>query len=243
MKQSGFSENMQASVELALRKCPVGSPAVETRVRIGDLVIAGFTGRDQRAVEAHIAELEEIGVKRPATVPVFYRVAAANLTSEAHITVLGEASSGEVEFVLFKLEDGLWIGVGSDHTDRELEAKYTVAASKQVCAKPIARDLWRFTDINSHWDTLELRAWATIGGEHGLYQQGKVSDMMSPDALIAQHAAHFGDIAVGTAMFCGTFAVAGGPRPGSRFEFEIFDPILDRRISHAYAINTLPVRQ
>ena len=42
---------------------------------IKSLVIAGWTGRNVAALEAHIKELEAIGVKRPKTVPIFYRVA------------------------------------------------------------------------------------------------------------------------------------------------------------------------
>ena len=37
------------------------------------LVVAGWTGRDRAAVEKHIKELEELGVKRPATTPIYYR--------------------------------------------------------------------------------------------------------------------------------------------------------------------------
>lgn len=53
----------------------------EVAVPVDTLVIAGWTGRDAAAVEAHIAELEAIGVPRPATVPCFYRVAAGLLTT------------------------------------------------------------------------------------------------------------------------------------------------------------------
>ena len=38
----------------------------------------------------------------------------------------------------------LWVGVGSDHTDREVET-YGVTVSKQMCDKPIARSSGRMT--------------------------------------------------------------------------------------------------
>ena len=47
---------------------------------VRELVIAGWTGKDVAALEKHIRELEAIGVKRPKTTPIFYRVAAALLT-------------------------------------------------------------------------------------------------------------------------------------------------------------------
>src|SRR4051812_45561647 len=99
-------------------------------VAIEQAVIAGWTGRDPIAVEKHIRELEVLGVKRPATTPIFYRVAAARLTTETVIDVVGGDSGGEVEFVLLAHGGRLWVGAGSDHTDREVE-KYGVTVSKQ----------------------------------------------------------------------------------------------------------------
>ena len=83
---------------LKLKDEPTGATI---EVAVADLVIAGWTGRDAAAVEAHIAELEAIGVPRPASVPCFYRVAAALLTTAEEIQAPGPDSSGEVEFVLF----------------------------------------------------------------------------------------------------------------------------------------------
>src|SRR5688572_33439307 len=102
---------------------------------IKNLVIAGWTGRNVAALEAHIKELEALGVKRPKSVPIFYRVAASLLTTADAIEVMADKSSGEVEFVLYALDDGMWIGVGSDHTDRKAET-IGVTLSKQLCAKP-----------------------------------------------------------------------------------------------------------
>jgi hypothetical protein len=46
-------------------------------------VIAGWTGSDPAAVEHHIKELEAIGIARPASVPIFYRVSASRFTQAA----------------------------------------------------------------------------------------------------------------------------------------------------------------
>ena len=61
---------------------------------IDSVVVAGWTGRDRATVEHHIAELEALGVKRPRTVPCFYRVGANLLTTDAAIEVAGGDSSG-----------------------------------------------------------------------------------------------------------------------------------------------------
>ena len=108
---------------------------------VKSLVVAGWTGRNVAALEAHIKELEAIGVKRPKTVPIFYRVARSLLTSGDTIEVMADKSSGEVEFVLYQYDDGLWLGVGSDHTDRKAET-VGVTLSKQLCAKPVGATLW-----------------------------------------------------------------------------------------------------
>ena len=44
----------------------------------------------------------------------------------------------------------------------------------------------------------------------------------------------------GSSMFCGTLAVHGGIQPAEAFEIELEDPVLGRKISHRYAIDTLP---
>jgi hypothetical protein len=202
------------------------------------LVIAGWTGRNVEALEAHIRELEAIGVKRPKSTPIFYRAAVSLLTSAEQIEVVGPHSSGEVEYVLFALDDGVFVGVGSDHTDRKLET-VGVSASKQICAKPVGRYLWRLDDVAAHWDRLVLRAYATIDGERRLYQEGSVATMRPPAELIQLYT-RGPTLTPGTAMFCGTLAVHGGIAAGGSFEMELEDPVLGRKLSHHYAVVRLP---
>ena len=122
-------------------------------VMVSRLVIAGWAGRNAGDVEHHIRELEALGVKRPASVPTFYKVAPALLTTEGAIDVVGAHSSGEVEVVLIQTaSDGLLVGIGSDHTDRRVES-YDVAVSKQMCAKPVSAA----ADIKSRLVTKEAR--------------------------------------------------------------------------------------
>lgn len=208
-------------------------------VSIDTLVIAGWAGRDQAAIEHHIEELAAIGVPRPSSVPVYYRVSAAILTQAERFVVLGPDSSGEVEPVLVSLADGLWIGIGSDHTDRKAET-VGIALSKQLCGKPVGRQLWRYEEVEGHWDQLVMRAWATIDGERVLYQEGSMTALRTPRDLLARRPGG-SDLAPGTAMYCGTLGALGGIRPATRFEMEIADPILDRSISHAYDIEVVPV--
>ena len=210
-----------------------------SEVAIDRAVVAGWTGRDPAAVEKHIRELEALGVKRPATTPIFYRVAAARLTTSDTIEAVGEGSGGEVEFVLLQHQGRLWVGTGSDHTDREVE-KYGVTVSKQMCEKPIAPRFWAYEEVAPHWDRLMLRAHVVEGGKRALYQEGAVTAMMDPAALIARHLGS-GRLPEGTLMFGGTLAAHGGVRATSEFAFEIEDPVLGRKIAHAYRVRTLPI--
>jgi hypothetical protein len=206
-------------------------------IAVQQAVIAGWTGRDAAAVEKHITELEALGVKRPARTPIFYRVAAARLTTEDRIEALGTQSSGEVEFVMLMTEGRLWVGAGSDHTDRQVEA-YGVSVSKQMCEKPVAPLFWAYDDLAAHWDRLMLRSFATMGGTRALYQEGSVAAMRTPDELMMRFAK--GGLPDGTLMFCGTLAVHGGVRAAPRFDFELEDPVLKRRIAHGYDVVSLP---
>ena len=209
------------------------------RVEIAHLVIAGWTGRDTASVEKHIAELEAIGVKRPRAVPVFYRVAASLLTSAREVEVVGEHSSGEAEFVLVGAPEALYVGVGSDHTDRKVET-YGVTVSKQMCPKPLAPELWPFAELESHWDRLVLRSHVTRGGKRTLYQEGEVTQMLAPRDLLARLSAS-GKLAPGTAMFCGTLPVRGEIGGGERFEIELLDPVKGRSLRHEYAVRELAI--
>ncbi len=204
---------------------------------VGKLVIAGWTGRDAAAMEAHIRELEELGIARPKATPIFYRVAASLLTTADAIQVSGTGSSGEAETVILDVGGTRYVGVGSDHTDREAE-KINVSLSKQMCAKPVAPTLWRFDDVADHWDDMVLRSWAHEGGDRRLYQEGPVTAMRTPDDLIGR----YGGLGNGTAMFGGTLAFAKPVATAAEaFEVELEDPVLGRRLTHTYRIETLPV--
>jgi hypothetical protein len=202
-------------------------------------VIAGWTGRDPVARDKHIAELEAIGIARPASTPIYYRVSARRLTTAERIECSGTDSSGEVEFVLIESQGHLYVGVGSDHTDRKVET-YNITVSKQMCDKPLAPVLWDFAEIADHWDAIVLRSFAFINGTRVLYQEGRLDGMLPVADLVARGFGGDG-LPDGCAMFGGTFAAKGGIRPASRFEYEIEDPVLGRNIRHGYEVIVLPV--
>lgn len=212
----------------------------QRRFAIEQAVIAGWTSRDVEAMEKHIRELEEIGVPRPASTPIYYRVGASRITDAEAIQAAGGDSSGEVEFVMFNIDGRLWIGVGSDHTDRKVET-YNITVSKQMCDKPVASTAWPWEEVEDHWERLTLRSHIVTGGKRELYQEGSVAAMRAPLDLIERYEGAHGKFTPGTVMFGGTLAAKGGIRPADRFEFELVDGTLNRRIAHAYGIDVLPI--
>ena len=207
---------------------------------IDQAVIAGWTGRDPVARDKHIAELEALGIARPATTPIYYRCSARRLTTSDIIEVCGADSSGEVEFVLIGWQGRIFVGLGSDHTDRKVES-YSVTVSKQMCEKPMSPVLWELEEVIGHWDQMVLRSWAWFDGQRTLYQEGTLDAMLPVKELIDRGFGRSG-LPDGCAMFGGTFAAKGGIRPSVRFEYELEDPVLQRKISHAYDVIVLPMR-
>lgn len=208
----------------------------ELAVPVEAAIIAGWTGRERSAVEAHIGELEALGVPRPSRVPVFYRVSAARLTTGREIEA-PPTSSGEAEPVLLRHEGRLWVGVGSDHTDRQTET-YSVAVAKQMCDKPMAPEFWAYPDVAGHWDRLWARSFILESGREILYQEGTLDGLLPAPTLIELAEPALRD---GTAMFCGTFPAHGGIRSAPAFRYELHDPVLGRSISSSYITRVLPI--
>ena len=171
--------------------------------------------------------------------PIFYRVAVSRLTLADSIQASGTHSSGEAELVLLQCGGRLWVGLGSDHTDREAET-YGVTVSKQMCEKPIAAQFWAFSEVQPHWDRLQLRSHIEEGGRQVLYQEGVAAAFLDPCELIRGYTGGEA-LAENTAMFCGTLAAKGGVRPAEQFSFELEDPQLRRKIQRHYRTITLPV--
>ena len=201
-------------------------------------LVAGWAGRDMAAIEEHIEELADLGVPRPSAVPLFYRIGSNQFIQSPNIQVVGTETSGEAEAVVFMHDGELLVSLSSDHTDRKLET-HSVALSKQICPKPVARTAWRLQDVQTHWDEIQLRAWIEEDGKEVLYQEGTLGSLLAPQALI-QDFFKQATMREGAIMTCGTVAAIGGIRPSSKFRMELLDPVLNRRIQHEYTITPLP---
>ncbi|WP_308259037.1 DUF2848 family protein [Pseudonocardia sp. H11422] len=176
-------------------------------VRSARLIVAGYTGRDADAVAAHIAELAEIGVPAPPTVPAFYDLDPALVTTDPVISVAGPDSSGEVEPVVIRHQGRHFLGVGSDHTDRELE-KTTIAGSKAACPKPLGGRVVELPADLASFDWDAVVATSEVDGEP--YQRGLLAALRTPADVLGRLADALPDTAGDLVLFGGTLPLLTG---------------------------------
>lgn len=225
---------MQISVER-----PGGVPAARLELPVRRALLAGYTGRDQDTVRAHVDELARHGVAAPQHVPTVYAVPGSRVCVADVISVHGDETSGEGEFVIYRSGDRLLIGVGSDHTDRALES-YSIVKAKQCSDKPVGATWWDFADVADAWDDTVLRADVMVGGTWQPYQEATMADLLSPDDILAELdrrvQARDGDV-----VFSGTLPVIGGEfKPSEQFRVTLTDPAAGRELRCQYRIDVLP---
>ncbi|MCM3766362.1 DUF2848 domain-containing protein [Neobacillus niacini] len=203
-----------------------------------NLLIAGYTSKDQNSLREHIEELEKIGVPAPPTVPMIYQLSPELLSTDAEITAVRNDSSGEAEVVILNIEGEWYVGLGSDHTDRVLEA-VSIQKSKQVCAKPVTTKLWPLCSIEDHWDEIEMNSWYVVNGKEILYQSGKLAEFLTPTELVEIIEARGYSVSE-AAILCGTLPILSNEfLYGEEFKAELYDPKSNERISLSYQIKIL----
>ena len=213
--------------------------AAPLRFAVRQIINAGYTGRDQAAVQAHIDELKAIGVPAPAKIPTYFPKAAALLTTDDGFEAIDRENTGEAEYVLLIAEDGIYVGVGSDHTDRELE-KTNIPKGKQMCPNFISRSVWRYEDVKDSWDSMQLRSWID-GDRKTLFQETTLAAFMTPEDLLARvRNLAGGTLEPGTVIFSGTVsALIDGYPFSDHFECELLDPGSGKALVCKYNIHMI----
>lgn len=206
------------------------------------MINAGFSGRDQKAVQTHIQELLDEGIPAPEKTPVFFPITCQNLGIDNYIEVTGNKTSGEVEYVILLNGDGIYIGVGSDHSDRSLETTSMVHA-KQVCPNIMSKSLWDFYDLEDHWDSLCISSWVRgkEEDEEILYQKDQLSAIMHPVEIISHLRSKLKSTDLeGTVLFSGTIPVIA-PKViyGEIFRCELRDNVLNRTLTCEYSVENI----
>lgn len=205
------------------------------------MINAGYTGRDQEKVRHHIEELKKEGVPAPESTPTAYEMITQSVYIDEEIEVIGERTSGEAEYVLLCSGDEVYVGVGSDHTDRELES-VSIIKSKQICPNLISSRLWRLQEVRKDWDEILLRGWTkNEEGQKILYQEAPLSAMLTPEDLMEFIQKRLKDRNLdGTMIFSGTIPLLTGTFVyGPYFEAELFNPQTGRRLALSYRVQVL----
>lgn len=203
------------------------------RVAPQRIVIAGFTGRKQGAVRAHVEELRKLGMAVPDTTPILMEFQGSLATTATAITVAGAFTSGEVEPVIVVSGQRLLLTVGSDHTDRELERE-SIPRSKDACPKVIGQACVP-VDAVGEWDEIELRSWTD--GDARPYQSGTLGELLPLETLLARIRDEDISLRDGDVIFLGTIPVIDGQlRVSGRFRGELRVPPLGHVLAVEYRI-------
>jgi len=195
----------------------------------------GWTGRDMAAVRAHVEEMRALGVPAPTEVPIVFPVARAMLTQGDRVEIYSTQSSGEVEYVLVATRERVAVTVGSDHTDRQVEAT-SIELSKRICPNVMARGAWDYAEVRDHADDLVLRAWVREQGAWHLYQEAPVGALLPPDYWLGRLKDRLPSSGA-VVLFSGTIPTRGGAlRYGDGFRVSLEDPRLGRSIVCEYDV-------
>jgi len=225
------------SLEVVNKK---GSRPLEFLVK--RMVNAGYVGRDRAAVEAHIEELRRAGVAPPPSVPMVFPVLSHNITTSGPIEVLGKKTSGEVEYVLLMDGGKVLVGVGSDHTDRELES-YSIVQSKQVCYNVLSPTVWEYDEVEAVWDELLIQSWVRPKGaaEEVLYQKAPLATILSAEKLMSLLESKLaGSAKDGLVIFSGTVPILTGEVIcGDTFRCELRNPKTGGSLHCEYDVSVL----
>jgi hypothetical protein len=212
----------------------------EVTVEPTTVLNAGYAGRDQDEVAAHIAELAELGVPAPSVIPALYPVSPylAQQTDTVH-TQHGR-TSGEAEWALVitdGTDEGVLLTVACDHTDRELET-HSVAWSKNAAPDVLGRQAWRLSEIADRLDEITLKAW--VGSDETLIQSGSLHDLLAPgywlDVLRERDL-----FKPGTVLLSGTITMVPEVNQfADAWKVELADPATGRTLSCRYRTVPMP---
>ncbi|WP_406129415.1 DUF2848 domain-containing protein [Streptomyces sp. NBC_00989] len=209
-------------------------------VDVVQVLNAGYAGRSQDDVAAHVAELAELGVPGPSVTPALYPVSPYLAQQTERVAVQHGRTSGEAEWALVVAEGGeLLLTAACDHTDRDLEV-HGVAWSKNAGPDVLARRAWRLADVESRIDEITLRAWVSHAGTETEIQTGTLAELLTPaywvDVLRSR-----GELIPGTVLISGTIPMAPDvDQFADGWRVELGDAAGGDAISLAYDVRPMP---
>jgi hypothetical protein len=221
-------------IELTLEKREKTEPL---RYRYTRMVNAGYVGRNQDEVRRHIEELARKGIPGPKKTPTLYPVIPRTLVTDDKVEVYSHDTCGEVEYVLLiKDEKTIYVGLGSDHTDRHLE-ETDIPRAKQICPNVISSTVWPLSEVLPHWDDLEIESRMIKDGKEIVYQKGHLGLIFDPPALMELVRSKTPGSLDGMVVYSGTLSnLTGDFVFGERFMATLTDPKLGRSLALGYDV-------
>ena len=216
---------------------------------VGSVAGARFTARDVEGLRKQMDEqLAKEGHFSSATHtnPSIFRMARYLLTQDTEFEVQGTMTGGEGEVVAIRAGDEVFISVGSDQCDRELDPIFP-DKPKQMCPHPVATTAWPYSEVSDHWDELRIQSTVTTQGHAVPLQDSKLEALVTLDYLLDMPSVRsLPEVAV---LFCGSSPFLDSAEEavkehdlspfttwgvGDAFSVRLYDPVLERAIEHAF---------
>jgi hypothetical protein len=100
--------------------------------------------------------------------------------------------------------------------------------------------LWRYQEVKDHWDRLAMRSRIARGGQRLLYQETTLATILRPEELMDMVLQRVEGSLDGLAIYSGTTPLRTDSMIfADRFEGELSDPVLQRRLTVDYLVRTL----
>lgn len=198
------------------------------------LLNGGWAARDGEGQRRHVEELSALGIAPPESVPDVFFLTDDRVSTAATVQVTSGETSGEGEYVLLFAADEVFVGIGSDHTDREIE-KVSIPGSKQMCPDLMGATVWPYEEVRGHWDELRIRCVVRIGTGTALYHDSSTKELLHPEEW-KRHLRGNGLLQPGLVFFSGAVPAVDGVRSADEYTMQLLDPVVGRTLEHSYRV-------
>ena len=222
----------------------------ERSFQIGSVAGARFSSRDvgsmRRQLDAQIAR-DGHYTMATRTNPSVYRIGRYLLNQDEEFDVQGPLTGCEGEVVALIEGDEIFISVGSDQCDREIDPLFP-DKPKQMCPHPLAVTAWPYAEVVDHWDQLHIYSEVVVQGRTVPLQDTTIDTQVDLEYLLAMDtvkalprpvvfycgAAPFLEESIVEAIASHDLPAATAHGTGDATAIRLYDPVLDRTIEHRY---------